>query len=354
MRAIIGQESAGKFNIVNPHSGALGYGQVMSDNVHSWSLEALGYALTPNEFLQSPKLQLKIIKFKLEQYLRSRKPSISEQQKIREAAAIWYSGQAKLWNNTRPQFYNGHSYPSIAEYTQSVWEKYQKELGVKPAPVVPQQKKSWGNGLLNFFNSATPQQDVLATKIVGYMRRQGYQVFTHPQEVNIVHIRNGSTAQNLFEDTRLVIQFNAAGQPRIVGQWEETTKPGLNLIKNPVNPKGAITIQPGQYQAWEVGLHVGMSGRHAHEALVQVRPIKGLRDSNRDRVFDTPDAGLFWVNIHEPWSDGELVSDRSAGCMVTKTKAAHREFMQIVKRDRRYRADPQFVFTSTIIDSGDL
>jgi len=355
MRAIIGQESAGKFNAVNSDSGALGYGQVMPENVPSWSLESLGYTLTPEEFLQSPKLQLKIIRYKLEQAIAAQsKPGRDLQQVARRVAAVWYSGQGKLWNNTKPQFYNGQSYPSIAHYTQSVWEKYQKEVGINPASVVPQQKKTWGSGLLSFFNSAAAQQDVLATKVVEYMKKQGYKVSTHPKEVNIVHIRNGATAKNLFEDTRLVIQFDAAGRPRILGQWAETTKPGIQLIRRPVNAKGAIAIQPGQYQSWQVGLHFGMSGRHTHEALIQVRPIKGMRDSDRNTTFDTPDAGLFWVNIHQPWADGELVDDRSAGCMVTQTKAAHQEFMKIVKSDRRYRSDPGFIFTSTIIDSGDL
>jgi hypothetical protein len=129
MHAIIGQESNGKFNITNPHSGALGYGQVMPENVTPWSLEALGYALTPKEFLNSPKLQLKIIKFKLGQAIASQtQPDRSEEEVIRRAAAIWYSGQARLWNSNRPEYYNGHPYPSIAEYTQSVWEKYQAEL----------------------------------------------------------------------------------------------------------------------------------------------------------------------------------------------------------------------------------
>ena len=101
MRAIIGQESAGKFNATNRHSGALGYGQVMPENVPSWTQEALGYPLTPTEFLKSPKLQLKTIKFKLAQAIASQtQPGRTQEEIMRRVASIWYSGQAKLWDHT--------------------------------------------------------------------------------------------------------------------------------------------------------------------------------------------------------------------------------------------------------------
>jgi cell wall-associated NlpC family hydrolase len=128
MRAIIGQESAGKFDIVNPHSGAIGYGQLMPENVAPWTREALGYVLTPKEFRQSPKLQIKTIKHQLTKIHGSQvKPGRSEEEVWRRVAATWYSGKPWLWDNTRPQPYNGHPYPSIAEYTKSVWQRYLTE-----------------------------------------------------------------------------------------------------------------------------------------------------------------------------------------------------------------------------------
>ncbi|MBD0344171.1 MAG: hypothetical protein ICV63_04950 [Coleofasciculus sp. Co-bin14] len=38
-----------------------------------------------------------------------------------------YSGNLNLWNNTLPQYYNGRPYPSIANYTASIWQRYQRE-----------------------------------------------------------------------------------------------------------------------------------------------------------------------------------------------------------------------------------
>lgn len=131
-RAIIGQESAGKFWIVNPDSGALGYGQLLRENVAPWTKAALGKALTPEEFLGNPDAQIKTIDHKLNEYLKRELAyagSNNEELAIRRVASTWYSGNPKLWNNTRPQYSNGQRYPSIESYTRSVWERYLIEIG---------------------------------------------------------------------------------------------------------------------------------------------------------------------------------------------------------------------------------
>jgi hypothetical protein len=131
-RAIIGQESAGKFWLVNPDSGALGYGQLLRENVAPWTKAALGRTLTPEEFLANPKLQIKTIDHKLNQYLKRELAYTggkNEELAIRRVASAWYSGNPKLWNNTRPQYSNGRRYPSIASYTRSVWKRYLREIG---------------------------------------------------------------------------------------------------------------------------------------------------------------------------------------------------------------------------------
>lgn len=142
-RAIIGQESGGNFLAVNPDSGALGYGQLMEFNVAPWTQAALGRALTPEEFLYNPEAQIQTIDYKLNEYLQrelafSGSKNLSdtsaqalrlsaEEIAVRRVASTWYSGNPNLWNNTRPQYYNGRPYPSIANYTASVWQRYQRE-----------------------------------------------------------------------------------------------------------------------------------------------------------------------------------------------------------------------------------
>ena len=124
-KSIITGESGGNFTAVNPHSGALGFAQVMPENVGPWSREVLGRTISQREFLRSPELQMQIINGKLEQYFKQ------EQSKghtgdvlLRRVASLWYSGQAGLYNSYRPEYYNGNPYPSIGEYTEDALSRY--------------------------------------------------------------------------------------------------------------------------------------------------------------------------------------------------------------------------------------
>jgi nucleoid-associated protein YgaU len=129
--AIIGQESGYNYKAVNPHSGALGFAQIMPGNLPSWSREALGYQIDRNQFLNSSDLQLRIINYKLNQYYQQAIAASGGNIDIavRRVASAWYSGDPNLYVNTRPQYYNGYPYPSIANYTLSVLGKFQQAYG---------------------------------------------------------------------------------------------------------------------------------------------------------------------------------------------------------------------------------
>jgi len=128
-RSIIGQESGGNFRAINPDSGALGYGQVMPENVPSWSREALGYELSREEFLANPDLQLVVVNYKLTQYWQDALAATGgdKEKAVRMVASRWYSGRADWYDSKSPQFYNGTEYPSIDQYTRSVLTRYWQE-----------------------------------------------------------------------------------------------------------------------------------------------------------------------------------------------------------------------------------
>jgi hypothetical protein len=200
----------------------------------------------------------------------------------------------------------------------------------------------------------------LASRIVKYMLAKKYKVFTDSQYYNIVYVEgmnpNGklnNDAPNHFNDIRTVIAFEQ-GVPKILGVWEATTEPGSKYTYQPMNPKGAARIHFGQYKAWCVGMH-GVS--NAHEALVQVAPVTVWRDLNKDfiRPGDKAETGLFGINQH--WGYDYPKNDirgASAGCLVGRTTQGHREFMALVKRDKRYLTSNRYVFNSTIIAGNDL
>jgi len=121
-RAIITQESGGNYSAVNPDSGAMGIGQVMPANVGPWTQKYLGRRLTPQQFLKDRAAQDAVINGRFNDMLsRELKAGHSQEVAVRRAAAEWYSGQPGLWNSTRSE----GKYPSIAEYTKSIWRKFQ-------------------------------------------------------------------------------------------------------------------------------------------------------------------------------------------------------------------------------------
>jgi peptidoglycan hydrolase-like protein with peptidoglycan-binding domain len=201
----------------------------------------------------------------------------------------------------------------------------------------------------------------LPSRIIKYMVAKNYVVFTEPKEYNIVYVEgmnedgslNGD-APNEFNDRRIVIEI-VEGVPKIVNHWQATTEPGTRYTIMPMNPQGAARIQFGQYKAWRVGMH-GNADRH--EALIQCGTITVCRDFNQDykRTGDKIDTGDdFLVNQH--WGYDAPVNDiknASAGCLVGRRRDGHREFMAIIKQDRRYVANPGYVFYTAIIPGDDL
>jgi peptidoglycan hydrolase-like protein with peptidoglycan-binding domain len=201
----------------------------------------------------------------------------------------------------------------------------------------------------------------IASKIVKYMLAENYQVFTNAKEYNIVYIEgiNGdwtlnNDAANEFNDQRIVLEI-INGVPKIVNSWQATTEPGSHYTYSPMNPKGAARIQFGQYKAWKVGYH---GTANPHEALRQVGDITVCRDFNKDfkRTGDELDIGDdFYVNQH--WGYDAPVNDiknASAGCLVGRRREGHKEFMAIIKQDRRYVANNDYIFYTTIIPGDDL
>lgn len=199
-----------------------------------------------------------------------------------------------------------------------------------------------------------------ASRIIKYMKSKGYQISMGTKEYNIVYVEgidgNGTLnpdQANHFNDRRLVIQI-LDRKPKIIGNWDGTTEPGYHYTYRPMNPQGAARIKFGQYKAWRVGMH-GTSERH--EALVQVEPVTVHRDFNKDliRTGDRLDTGYFGINQHWGYDlPRNNIYFASAGCLVGRTREGHREFMGLIKQDRRYQLNKKYTFLATIIPGDKL
>lgn len=201
---------------------------------------------------------------------------------------------------------------------------------------------------------------MLATEIIDYMKAKNYLVFEEPNYCNIIYVEGmnedgtlNSDAPNEFNDRRIVIKF-VDGLPQIVNHWQATTEPGDFYTERPLNRAGAARIAFGQYRAWAVGIH---GNAEPHEALVQVKPVTVCRDLNKDfrRTGDKLDTGNFGINQHWGYDFAQNdIKNASAGCLVGRRREGHREFMRLVKGDRRYVINKDYVFYTTVIAGDDL
>ncbi len=124
MAAFRRQESSGNPLARNPRTDASGLYQVMPSNIGPWAQEAGLGEVTQDDFLNSPELQEKIARFKLNQYLNEAKGKASDSdEQIRRVASAWYSGNPDRFENPMGVGPGGKE-PSIRDYTLGILSKY--------------------------------------------------------------------------------------------------------------------------------------------------------------------------------------------------------------------------------------
>jgi len=109
--------------------------------------------------------------------------------------------------------------------------------------------------------------------------RKGY-IMT---DFNIFGIRHFDN-EDKFTDLKGIVR-------KINGAWElhtfnQTTKPGLEPLKDPLNSEGCGTLVEGQYlNMWVIGFHKGVNDV-SHRALIQIpKPLPVYRDRERDGII---------------------------------------------------------------------
>lgn len=203
----------------------------------------------------------------------------------------------------------------------------------------------------------------LAGRVVAALQAAGHWINRHPQALNIVYVEGldadgtaNDDAPNVFNDLRLLLRINKAGNPEIVASWEATSEPGRFFTLNKLDPRGAARIAFGQYKAWVMGTH-NLGKPTAHEALVQAQPIRVHRDLNADfeRDDDAVFTGIFGINQHWGFDlPKKDIGKASAGCLVGRTKAGHREFIALLKQDPRYVASHGYRFMTAVLSATQL
>jgi GH24 family phage-related lysozyme (muramidase) len=249
---------------------------------------------------------------------------------------------------------------------QSVMLSKIPELDPEKGALGPQTAESLLKASLTDFQPALHLGNDLASRIIKYMKAKNYYIFTGEQRYNIVYVEGMNSdgtlnddLPNHFNDARMVIECKA-GEPKIVKSWDGTSEPGDYYTFTPISPyaaaHGVARIKFGQYKAWCVGTH---GTNQPHEALVQCGTIEVHRDYNRNKRRDSEDeidrGDDFAINQHCGYDNPpDNIGKASAGCLVGRTCQGHEEFMRLIKQDKRYRLNQNYMFYTTIIPGNEL
>jgi len=130
-RAIISQESGGDYAVLGqyvPGQGrAVGVGQVMPANIGPWTEKYYGKRLSSEEYRNNPAAQDAVLNGEFNRMLKRELSSgATLEVAVRRAAAEWYGGPNGLANWNNPEFKGAFGdHPNMAEYTMSIWTKFQ-------------------------------------------------------------------------------------------------------------------------------------------------------------------------------------------------------------------------------------
>lgn len=180
---------------------------------------------------------------------------------------------------------------------------------------------------------------------------RGYKFFHGHLNVNIVGVRMNEYRMNHFDDFLFLSYEDELGMP-ITLQWPITTRPGLSVLKSPINAKGTAILVPDQYRSvYKIDKHNGR-----YDAVCQRNGVVTVyRDNDRDNEFDyspdTWDSGYFGINIHKAGWASAIVNGWSAGCQVFQYAQDFDLFMAIVKRSVRIYGNS---LTYTLIEEKDF
>lgn len=190
-------------------------------------------------------------------------------------------------------------------------------------------------------------------EIIRAMKAKGYKVFeSEPYDLNIVGVRTNDPRADTFNDW--IACFYNEGTLWWYTAWPATTDPGLYWRKTLINPAygGTAILVPGQYRsAYSIGLHRG------YTALIQAKPVRIYRDSNKDGVLDTEGMkiteGLYAINIHRasPNKPSPRVWNWSAGCQVFQDPEDFKRFMNLCMLAYKQWGNH---FTYTLLEEKDL
>jgi hypothetical protein len=178
-------------------------------------------------------------------------------------------------------------------------------------------------------------------KIKEAYKKKGYTWFE--DKVNIGGIRTNKNDVDRWND------FIFIEHKGVFHIFQGTTRPGKYWLQHPMRDAGTFVMVPEQYiDCWKKGMHSG------YPALVQCKPIKGWRDSDKDEIVDPDKTKIYTdgqnVDIHHAhqYVKQVVIDKYSAGCQVICDFSDWQNFFEI------YSEAMQEFYSYTLIEENDL
>jgi len=243
LRESIGKyESGGNYKAIGKTTanGDRAYGkyQVMGNNIPSWTKAALGYSMTPQQFLNSPEAQDAVANHYMGM-------NLNRYGTIEDVASVWFSGRpANKAGNAKDV--NGTSVPA---YIKNIQANYQKIAGSMPSSGSGSTPSTTAQTILNAAkavasNLTEDKRKGLQNTITGYLNRGDLegakqQIFTAARAALPVEQQNKAFGRQQAIDQlnnieHLLAQYKAkGGNTNILSGTQEQLFQKLGSTGNP-------------------------------------------------------------------------------------------------------------------------
>lgn len=239
---------------------------------------------------------------------------------------------------------------------RNTWTRLLEEPGAKPpSPVGRTARTPDRRQAADQNNPRTGGGGALAERVQRALKRKGYAFNDDGRNyhLNIVGVRNPSTAINSFDDRMILVYRDDGGAMQAV-EYPITTDPGEYYTQTKLlNKAGAAILVPGQYRdVYQISKHNGK-----YDALCQRGgTVTVWRDGNRDDTLNRSGrtyTGWYGINIHRAGQSGTTsrVGRYSAGCQVFANADNFATFMSLARKSSAIRGNR---FTYTLLEEADL
>lgn len=180
---------------------------------------------------------------------------------------------------------------------------------------------------------------------------KGYKFFTGIYDLNIFGIRSNTKIAGEFDDWVGVAYLDNSRCERLFFA-KATTDSGAKYLLNPLHPKGAAIMLPGQYRkAYKLGIHGRTWASGGYKALEQINPMRYVRDNNKNNILGdsvtVPFEDILKTNVHRAnkFKIIDRIGGYSAGCQVIQDPVQFETFICICEEQKTHGHGDFFTYT---------